>query len=163
MAGHKCLIKPFYRYRMTESWLPATEADSVIQETRPGKSLMESRSRLIKVVESDSFLLYQLEKATVIYVSVLSSSLGDVFPVGVHEREVTLPRSLRSLAVLSILVFWTERSEVVPGICGSHLPNLGVTALSALLIAGTTLAFTSHLLSSSFSFRPWFLSNFSYS
>jgi len=37
----------------------------------------------------------------------------------------------------------SQNSDVVPGICWSHSPSLGVIALSAPITTGTTAAFTS--------------------
>ena len=64
------------------------------------------------------------------------------------------------LYIPSTALFWTERSDVVPGICWSHSSSLGVTAPSAPITTGTTLAFTFHVLYRS-SFSPWDFSNFS--
>uniref|UniRef100_A0A669AZ21 mitogen-activated protein kinase kinase kinase n=1 Tax=Oreochromis niloticus TaxID=8128 RepID=A0A669AZ21_ORENI len=70
-------------------------------------------------------------------------------------------RVLRSiLAVPRTALFWTEISDVVPGICWSHSPSLGVTAPSAPITTGTTVTFTLHILSSS-SLSPWYFSSFS--
>ena len=44
----------------------------------------------------------------------------------------------RILAVPRIALFWIEISDVIPGICWSHAPSLGVTAPSAPLIMSTT-------------------------
>ena len=51
--------------------------------------------------------------------------------------------------------FWTDVSNVFPGICWSHSPSFGVTTLSAPIIMGTTYAFISHILSCS-SFSRWY-------
>ncbi|KAL4009015.1 hypothetical protein ACER0C_002867 [Sarotherodon galilaeus] len=48
-----------------------------------------------------------------------------------------------------------EISDVVPGICWSHSPSLGVTTPSAPTTTETTVTFTLHILSSS-SLSPWF-------
>ncbi len=63
------------------------------------------------------------------------------------------------LAVPRTALFWTEISDVVPGICSSHSPSLGVTALRALITTGTTVAFTPHIFFSS-SCSPWYFSSF---
>ena len=71
------------------------------------------------------------------------------------------PRALRSiLAVLSNVLFWTEISNVVPGVCCSHQSSLRVIVPSAPIITGTTAAFTHHIFSCS-SFSPWYFSSFS--
>lgn len=55
---------------------------------------------------------------------------------------------LRSILVVSSsALFWVEISDVAPGICWSHFPNLGITVPSAAI--GITLAFTFHTFSSS--------------
>ena len=82
-------------------------------------------------------------------------------PRVLYQRSGSL-RVLRSiLAVLSTALFWTESSDVVPGICWSHSSSLGVTAPSAPITTGTTLTFTFHILSCS-SFCPWYFSGFSF-
>ena len=69
------------------------------------------------------------------------------------------PGSLRVLrwivAVASIVLFWTEVSGVIPGICWIHPPSLGVTAPISPITTGITVAFTPHILSSS-PFSPWY-------
>lgn len=40
------------------------------------------------------------------------------------------------LAVLHTAVFWTETSDLIPGICWSRFPSLGVTALRAPTTTG---------------------------
>lgn len=52
--------------------------------------------------------------------------------------------------------FWTEISDVGPGICWSDSLSLGVTALSIEITRGTTVTFTFLFCSSSFS--PWYFS-----
>ncbi len=59
------------------------------------------------------------------------------------------------LAVPNIALFWTETSDVLPGICWSHSSSLLVTAPSAPIITGTSVAFTPHIFFSS-SFSPWY-------
>ena len=67
-------------------------------------------------------------------------------PRVLYQRPGSL-RVLRSiLAVPSTAVFWTESSDVVPGIYWSHSFSRGVTAPSAPFTSGTTLAFTFHIL-----------------
>ncbi|KAK7881943.1 hypothetical protein WMY93_028117 [Mugilogobius chulae] len=64
-------------------------------------------------------------------------------------------RVLRSiLAVPRTELFWTEMSDVDSGICCSHSSSLGVTAPSAPITTGTTVAFTFQAFSSS-SLSPW--------
>ncbi|XP_051261435.1 sialic acid-binding Ig-like lectin 12 isoform X2 [Dicentrarchus labrax] len=71
-----------------------------------------------------------------------------------YQRPGSL-RVLRSiLAVPRTALFWTEASDVVPGICWSHSPSLGVTAPRAPTTTGITLALTFHICSSC-SFNPW--------
>ncbi|PWA28582.1 hypothetical protein CCH79_00013551 [Gambusia affinis] len=71
-----------------------------------------------------------------------------------YQRPGSL-RVLRSiLAVPRTAHFWTEMSDVVPGICCSHCSSLGVTAPRVPMTTGTTVVFTFQALSSS-SLRPW--------
>ncbi|XP_005755323.1 RAC-beta serine/threonine-protein kinase-like, partial [Pundamilia nyererei] len=49
---------------------------------------------------------------------------------------------------------------VVPGICWSYLPSLGVTALNTLITTGSTVTFTLHIFFS-VSLSPWYFSIFS--
>lgn len=81
-------------------------------------------------------------------------------PSVLYQRPGNELNFLRSVLVVPAVLFWTESSEFVPGICWSHSSSLGVTAQSVPTPTGTTLAFTFHILSS-FSFRPWYFSSFS--
>lgn len=73
------------------------------------------------------------------------------------------PEKLRVLCnILSIssnALFWTEISDVVPGVCWSHFSSWGVTIPCALTI---TLTFICHIVYG-FSFIPWYFSSFAYS
>uniref|UniRef100_A0A3B3IPY8 Serpin domain-containing protein n=1 Tax=Oryzias latipes TaxID=8090 RepID=A0A3B3IPY8_ORYLA len=57
-------------------------------------------------------------------------------------------------------LFWTERSEVFPGMCCSHSSSLGVIAPSAPITTDTTVTFNFHALSIS-SLSPWYFFSFS--
>ena len=103
------------------------------------------------------------------YKNSLLTPVGDMClpqPWVVHQSPGSL-RVLRSiLAVPITALFWTESSDVVPGICWSHSSSLGVTAPSVPITTGTALTLTFHVLfSSSFSlsFSRWYFSSFSYS
>ncbi|PWA28005.1 hypothetical protein CCH79_00012110, partial [Gambusia affinis] len=75
-----------------------------------------------------------------------------------YQRPGSL-RVLRSiLTVPRTAHFWTEMSDVVPGICCSHCSSLGVTAPRVPMTTGTTVVFTFQALSSS-SLRPWYFSS----
>ncbi len=63
-------------------------------------------------------------------------------------------------AVPRIALFWTETSDVVPWICWSCSPSLWLTASSAPVTTGTTVASTPHIFSSS-CFSPWHFLSFS--
>ena len=71
-------------------------------------------------------------------------------------------RVLHSILALAPVLFWTESFDDVPGICWSHSSSLGVTAPSAPITTGTTLAFSFHVFSSS-SLSPWYYSSLLYS
>uniref|UniRef100_A0AAX7UZ72 Immunoglobulin V-set domain-containing protein n=1 Tax=Astatotilapia calliptera TaxID=8154 RepID=A0AAX7UZ72_ASTCA len=60
----------------------------------------------------------------------------------------------------AVLLEVEEISDVIPGICWSHSPSLGVTTPSAPITTGTTVTFTLHILSSS-SLSPLYFSSFS--
>lgn len=70
--------------------------------------------------------------------------------VFVLQARVAYQRELEgSVQYLCCCLLWTEILDVIPRICRSYSPSLGVTALSASIITGTAVAFTLHSFSSS--------------
>lgn len=81
--------------------------------------------------------------------------------VFILQARVVYQRELEgSVQYLCCCLLWTEILDVIPRICRSYSPSLGVTALSASIVTGTTVAFTLHSFSTS-SLSPWYFSNFS--
>ena len=128
--------------------------DYLCSSQRVDTASLESHLAAIKNLRSN-FLLHSLDRkdgCVTCHIYIKNSLLT---PVGgmclcstsvLHQRPGSL-RILRSiLAVLSTAHFWTETSDVVPAICWSHSSSLGVTASSAPITTGTTLAFIFHVL-----------------
>lgn len=68
----------------------------------------------------------------------------------------TSTKALHSIfAIPSTALFWTEMSDVIPGICRRHLLSLGVTAPSAPISMVMMVPIFAPLLSRVFFFRLW--------
>ncbi|XP_067435009.1 putative ferric-chelate reductase 1 [Thunnus thynnus] len=89
-----------------------------------------------------------------VWLSMLLANTCSGSPAQVlYQRPGSLRVLCSILGVPRTALFWTETSDVVPGICWSHSPSLWVTAPSAPITTGTTVAITPIFSSSSFS--PW--------